>query len=468
MRLSIRSILAVCALGLFIAPAAGRFAGGATLGALFTALPLFALVYAQIVLINTGRVHVPSVTTRVVPIALWTALLLVSLARSNNPSHSGSGLLLLLLMWSGLLGSIILAAAELSTYSVRVRETIRIAVSLALPVYVLLNVVLFAIGVENPQPMSVNFPEGSLGALLGVRIERTLFPLAKSIQNFGVLSGLSLCVSLNVLLAERTRPWLRFASMNLCAFSVTALILADSRGPLLFGCIAGISVPLLQRLRLGKLVRLIVPVAPLLPALLLIGLTTIARTPFGQSVSRQPGDISSATGRAFIWGVATAKLIQNPSLQDIVGYGQYGAKGAGVSQAWASLFKGFLEDATLTSTHNLALQLIYDTGFLGLAIVLWLLWWALGRLHRDRTADNAVSTTAFSGIIFYLVIAGTTEATVSIGYSEPLILISLILATLAFSGRVNVSTLSEAPGRPARQEPTVPRDSALRDVAAPQ
>jgi hypothetical protein len=424
-------LLATGTLGMFIVPALGRFSGlGSAAGGVFAALPFAALLYAQVILINGGRVALPPLTTRILPFAMWSGILLVSVARSNNPAHAGLNGLFLVLMWAAILGAVVLLATQLTTCSSSERETILLAASLALPSYILLNVLLHVAGVANPNPLLVDHPEGSLGALLGLRVNRTLLPLARGINNFGVLAGLSLCLSLAVLLATRTAVWLRVVCCLLVAGALWGLVLVDSRGPLLFGALSGVVVPLLQKARLGRLTRWLAPAAPLLPVILLLGLAALARSPLARSVSRRPGDLTSATGRLFIWGVAGAKLIQHPSASDVVGYGQYGAKGAGVVNAWARSFVGFEADPMLTSTHNVSLQLVYDVGYLGLVLVLWIIWWALGRLHHDRTEDNDVSTTAFTGTIVFLVLAGTTEATISVIFIEPLIVLSLVLAVI--------------------------------------
>jgi O-antigen ligase len=433
-RVPVRVLLAAGMLSLFIVPALGRFLGlGASVGGVFAALPFAALVYTQVILVNTGSVLVPRLTTSAIPLMVWIALLLFSMVRSNNPMHSGSAGLLLVLLWTGIVGSIALVSAEICRHPEDRRETILLAAALALPTFVVLNVLLYAIGVRNPQPLLVDHPEGSLGALLGLRVARTLLPFARGINNFGVLAGMGLCSSLCIVLASRTGIWLRLTCVAIALTCVGALVLVDSRGPLLFGVLAGVAVPVMYRLRLVRLGRWAVFISPILPALLLLALAALARTPVAQSVSRNPGDLSSATGRVLIWGVATNKLLQNPSPIDFIGYGQYGAKGAGISTAWARAFQGFEADPTLASTHNFTLQLIYDMGYFGLVTVLWLVWWAVGRLYRQHSAANEVSTTAFTGMLIYLVLAGTTEATISIIFSEPLIILTFILALLAFT-----------------------------------
>jgi hypothetical protein len=426
-------LLATGALGMFVVPALGRFVGlGSAVGGVFAALPFAVLVYSQVILINGGRIALPQLTFRILPFAIWAGILLVSMARSNNPAHEGLGGILLVLMWGAILVAVALLAVQLTTCSMEERESILIAISLALPAYVLLNVLLHFAGVANPNPLLVDHPEGSLGALLGLRVKRTLLPMARGINNFGVLSGLSLCLSLTVLLANRTAIWLRAVCGVLVAGALWALVLVDSRGPLLFGVLSGVGVPMLRKLRLGGLARWVVPAAPLLPVGLLLGLALIARTPLARSVSRQPGDLTSATGRLFIWGVAGAKLVRHPALIDLVGYGQYGAKGAGVVNAWARSFVGFEADPTLTSTHNVSMQLVYDVGYLGLILVLWIIWWTLGRLQHDHTDENDVSNTALASILVFLVLAGTTEATISIIFIEPLTLLSLVVAVTGF------------------------------------
>ena len=373
-------------LGVFLIPALGRLveenrivSGGLAF------LPFFLLVFATTLLINRGHVALPrkSQLAGVTATIVWLILLVTSILRSNNENHVGAGGLMLAGLWGSIVGASLLIASDLSRRPKRTVEASLHANAGAAGVFAIANVLLQLVGVESREVLLVDFPEGRLAALLGLRIDRTLLPLARGVNNFGVVAGLGLAGAIAMMLTAG--PFVRRSAAGvLVAGCLVALVLVDSRGPLVFGLISGVGVVALFRTGRGLSLRWLAFIVPALPLILLLILAWMAQTEMGQALSRQQDDILSATGRTFIWAAAAGQLAAYPQMSDLVGYGQYGAKGAGISTAWASRFEAFESDPTLASTHNVTLQLVYDVGYLGLVAVLSLCWWMLSRLARLR------------------------------------------------------------------------------------
>lgn len=428
-RLSVSAGLAVILAGVFVLPALTRLLGGSTIvaGAL-AALPFAAALYLVVILANHGGLSIPSWRLRSWSLLFWALLLIVSLIRSNNQNHTGISGVLFITLWVGIIVSAAILAIEVHLRGYAAVSSVLWAVSIAGGILATANVVLQLAGIESVQRLLVDHPEGRLAQLLGLRLDRTLLPMARGINNFGVVAGMGVAGSLAVLSGPRQSLYKRLVAAPLLLGSIGAVVYVDSRGPLLFGVLAGLGVPLLFRARRGGAARYAALLAPALPLALLAVLSLAAQSELVRKFSRQQGDIASATGRALIWGAAAGRLAAAPSPMDAIGYGQYGAKGAGVSVVWASRFKDFEADPLLTSTHNLTLQLIYDVGYVGLIVILAVIWRALATLGRLFAVHDVSGALPASAVLVFLLIAGTTEATVSIIFPESLVFISLLLA----------------------------------------
>lgn len=431
---------------LFVIPALARLTDASTaLAGALAALPSAMLVYATFVLLHRGKVAVPSVAQLMGPLGLWSLLLTTSMLRSNNPSHVGYASVLLGALWLFLAGAGTIVAYEVSRHRDSVVDGVLKAFALGAGIFVIANLALHFLGISGSRTLLIDLPEGSLARMFGLRVERTLMPLASGVNNFGTIAGLAIATSLSLFLSSKVSLGTRVVLSVLLAGCILALFLTDSRGPLLFGVIAGASVPMAFRTRFGGLIRWVAFAAPVLPIALLAALALLARTDAARALSRQQGDLASATGRVIVWTFAAGRLVTQPSPTDVIGYGQYGPKGEGISAAWGPQFKGFMDDPTLISTHNLSLQLVYDMGYLGYAIVLLTIWWALGRLYllyRLRGLSGAVSLAA--GLLFIL-LAGTTEATIAIGFPEILVFFTF---SIAFTTFLTVSSTQSAAAQP--------------------
>jgi O-antigen ligase len=179
-------------------------------------------------------------------------------------------------------------------------------------------------------------------------------------------------------------------------------------------------------IRRERALRWIVPLTPILPLVLLLLLTQVARSPVGAFLSRRPGDIESATGRTLFWAAAVQEL-REPAPIHLVGWGQYGQATSGVSGAWRHWFLSYVGEAELMSLHNMSLQLVFDTGYLGYLMVLFSFWWLIGKFARwSRGGEFRTYHTLIALLLYYLFI-GTTEASVSLFFTENLLMIYLIM-----------------------------------------
>jgi len=393
-------------------------------------LPVAAAL-AALVVARGGRMVKPRITFATLAVWFPALLLVVSVLRSPALGDLAERLPVAAL-WFGtalLLYTLVAAAAARSgsSWSQVARWTL-----LAPAVFVMCNLLLWVFGVEPPEQLYVQLPEGRLTGLLGLQVTRVLFPLGRGVNNFGVVAGLGLAVSgVDFLQSVRSGKGRFLSSGVLAVGCLVAVVLCDSRGPLLFGLVSICVVSALASVGRVGMLKWFFAFAPILPILLWRVLPLLADSPLIALLSRRPGDIATATGRVIFWSAGVEEL-RHPSAGVAVGWGQYGHVTAGVSQAWADQFTSYVGEGELMSIHNGMLQLIFDVGVVGVLAWGWLVLTAVSQTDRPEVDPGVARIVA--GVMLYVVLAASTESVLSLYFPDILLAMFLTAFVAQASG----------------------------------
>jgi len=316
------------------------------------------------------------------------------------------------------------------------RTTIFRAFLLGYPLYMLINVGLFAAGMRSAVIEIEDDSNQVLGGL-GLHIGRALLPLGYGKNGMGTLAAASLLICL----FSWSRGWgwmARLAYVVLGLFSLVAIVLIDSRAALAFSFLA-IGIALRARrswrfVRLGKWIILAFPLVPILA----VWMFDVINKAGGISFLIRGGDsgarLGVGTGRGAIWGAVLDRLSQ-PEWIDLVGYGNFGHIESRVSAAYAWVFNSL--GGTINGVHNAFLQYVMDCGYLGGAIwlsMLFVLFSNLQRIGRERrVAGVELAMLAVSAFVY---LQSQTEPLGTIYNPESLM---LVIGLCIFSGAMSLS-----------------------------
>jgi len=364
------------------------------------------------------------------------ALLTVAILRAGYPSTVQGALL----SAGTVLAVATFAAAWLAgPGSGRARDEVRSALCAAPVVYVATNVCLWLVGVESNTTLDRAPTE--FGWLLGLD-QRVVFPLGGGgINNFGVITGAALTSSLIFLRRGHHRRW---GVLGLLV-SEGAIIAVDSRAAFAAALIATGLVLLLTHRRRSEVLPWLALSIPVSSYLVTLGVTAIA--PFvGESLSRQAGDFATGTSRFQLWDIVTSYLAQFQWVH-LVGFGINGQRSSDLSSNYLSLFREY-KSPDLNSLHNAGFQYIIDTGYIGLGIVVLVMFVCLRRLVIAQSREQSASTTALLALLVYCCFVGWTDAAPTIFGRELFMLWLMVLIAAVFTNQKRRSPGTKAGSGP--------------------
>jgi O-antigen ligase len=186
---------------------------------------------------------------------------------------------------------------------------------------------------------------------------------------------------------------------------------------------------LTRRIRTSAGIAVLLPLSPII---LLTALGFLAGYG-GNLLSRQNGDISTGNNRLYIWRVVFDYL-KSPHFSQFIGYGANGQSISHLSDYYAYLFN-FTTDATLYTTHNIALQTILDTGYIGLVVLVAVVVAAIRCFERnlDGAPGGAPLAAGPLALLLVLVLAGLVDAAPSYLFLDTFVLFAITLASAAGS-----------------------------------
>ena len=362
------------------------------------------------------------------------------------------------------------------------RDRRLLAIALAPFVYVLINGLLTAAGVQAPLPPGATAGErGTVGSqsqllsFLGIAGGREQFPLATSINLYsiiaaGAFAGLAV---LRIRAPERLPRKIAWPAMAICLVEV---LIGDSRTALGVAFVIVLIFLIWRRFNGTSIVALLIPAFPLIVVgvLRVIGSSSVGsllgRT--GGAGQNNLGSVASGTGRTYIWS-GVWQVLKHFSFHDVIGWGAAGQIPSGASLRYIFVFPQ--DNLAYTAfTHNLTLQVLLDEGLIGLVILVAVLARTSVLLKRHLREEPSSPAAALVAMLLVFILCGGTEVSPTYYTEEVLIMTFLIAgaaAALAGSPRpeepvLGVASELEARSRaPARAKP--PPEKVLVTTGAP-
>jgi hypothetical protein len=305
----------------------------------------------------------------------------------------------------------------------RERNERLLAIALAPAVYVTINALMNLAGLQSPEPGGLNTGSpAELLQFLGIPSDRTKFPMATSVNLFSIVASAALA-SVVVLRTTAPQAISRAAAWAIGAACVYCLLLGDSRGALVIAVI--VAVILVTNVRIPA--KLIACTIPLLPFIILGATALISGTGLDHALSRGTGrfeEVATATGRLFIWK-GSWEVLRHFGVQQLYGWGAAGHVTSGASARYAYVFPGNATAETVF-THDIDLQMIFDTGYAGLAVYVLAVGVSWYRLQRFLRLDPKSPAVALVAILLVIVLSGATEVSPTY-YSQEALLATLMI-----------------------------------------
>ncbi len=294
------------------------------------------------------------------------------------------------------------------------------AVFYGLILYILVNVVTYVLGFENPEDYFLSARPALMLKALHINLNRVTFPFSSGLNTFGIVAAAGLVVASLKMVFSRSRgeKVLGLLSALVC---LGAILAVDSRGALVFALFT-ILLAVIFPTRAVKLWRWIPLVAPLLP-LFVIFVQNYLPFELFQDLMRNPTayEVDLLSGRQQIWTIILDQF-KDFDWNHLIGYGYHGQVLSGLSQNYAFLFSNFIFGET-ASAHNFALQTLLDFGYVGFIAVYWLilsLSFRLAWLVKVNTSEPQAKIAFF--LFFFIVLAGSTEIVLTPDHVEIFVL----------------------------------------------
>jgi len=297
-------------------------------------------------------------------------------------------------------------------------------------IFVMVNLVLHALGVKPPQQLGQAASTGDAVMLsfLGMDIQRVFFPLATSLNSYGVISGVTMVAGFAMFWRSSGGWGARFWWLCMMLAGVVSALLSDTRGAALFAVLAMLAMALPWRLwSKAHWFILASPLAFLAAAGLIVFLSAEG-SDLIQGVTRAdalPGDVGS--GRLLVWA-SVVDLLYPFEINHLIGYGAYGQVTSGVSRYYEMMFS-YLDNPAYATLHNTILQYVVDAGYVGFGLLFYLLFSGT-RTHcaNDNFRKKGGTGVAVVSVVLFLIMAGWTESVISLYFRDTLFLLVMISA----------------------------------------
>ncbi|HCS40039.1 MAG TPA: hypothetical protein DIW44_10710 [Anaerolineaceae bacterium] len=310
-------------------------------------------------------------------------------------------------------------------------KTYREVIYLGLILYIVVNSVTQLLGFINQKEIYLSLRPAVMLQFVGISTFRVLFPFSSGINSEGMIAGAGLCVSALLFFFNSTNSKKVIGGIGII-FSLYEILLTDSRGALFFAAIT-IFIAIVFSAKSIIFWRWLPLFTPAIP-LFLLAVQKIIPLKFIEALSRN--SVISGTeifsGRQLIWN-GILDHFNHFQFIHLFGYGYHGQQISGISTSYSYLFTNFIS-SELATAHNFLLQTLIELGYIGLIIVFWLvtsLFFSLAKLIKNNPKDITFRILFF--LIFFLVLAGTTETTLTPDHQEIFFIFILIWATVGVS-----------------------------------
>jgi O-antigen ligase len=277
-----------------------------------------------------------------------------------------------------------------------------------LGIFVLVNIISFILNPTFSTESATTF------RFIGINTKRIVFPLNPDVHpnTFGTLGGYLLVMSVAFLKhVSDIVPKLRTRLYVYAVSGIIVILMSDSRG-ILFSAILCLAVMfMLHSFNKLNIIKYAVWLIPFSNIIFMSFLEYTASTSAASSLSRNNGsDIATGNSRKFIYMAANNELADFKPIH-MIGFGEYGPYGAGLTKYYMEekfLMESEAEKLISSITHNTALQLIFDIGYIGLAVYMLLLLTLFSHVYK-LYKKRSPSLMAISYLIVYIILMGTSE-----------------------------------------------------------
>lgn len=201
-----------------------------------------------------------------------------------------------------------------------------------------------------------------------------------------------------------------------------ALLFIGSRVPIIALLLSFILVPLLMKIRLSFVVKLIALIIPLIATIITVLIPRIPEMTGFEFLSRNSEELYTSNSRTLIWDVIIYD-ISNISFATLFGSGEYGNLAFQSSQSYLEIFQNFTDSEVKTS-HNTFFQIILDLGYIYLGFFIFVLSKCMNVLFGNKNNQFA-KIFIVSFLIFLL--TGTTEVVIGSYYMPTTFVLLMII-----------------------------------------
>jgi hypothetical protein len=306
-----------------------------------------------------------------------------------------------------------------------------LAILLAPVVYVTINLLLAIGGVQNPVPAGATAgTQAQLLGFIGIAGARQEYPLSTSINLYSIVASSSLA-GLIVLRLRAPELLPRIVAWPLIVICLYVVISGDSRTTLAAALVVVLVFVVWRRFAGAPWIA---GVMAFFPLTVIGGLELLSSSGIASLLSRSSGgqtnfsSFSTGTGRVYLWRGAW-EVIKHFSLQDVIGWGAAGQIPSLASTHYAFVFPT-QPLAYTVFTHNAVLQTILDEGYIGLLILVVLVWRTFVLLRRHLRLDPRSPAAGLVAVLLVIILSGATEVSPSY-YSEEVLLMVFLIAGAA-------------------------------------
>ena len=403
---------------------------------------------------NKGTLYIrrPSLSSKAWVYILFLLVWAVSILRTARPGASVVGHI-------NDLGTIFMLSLVLYQYiatqfeekvnfdTVFTRETIKMLLLPSIIIATLLSC--YILGYNNPSTKILRMGEEMvILKALGIKMVKKAIPFTGGAAPnlFGIWSGgtfvLNLIAIMVLKLDRRTKIILYINGLVIFGF----LLFADSRGTLFSTIVTAAVVYMTFKFRMTGFLRVFVIVVPIMPFIFVTIMGLLAQTFLAEKLSRRGGaqNLSTLSARTVIWEECL-KEFGEPKPIHLIGWGEHGEKPSGVVDRYIGIFPEDWEslDDGLMVTHNFFFQAFFDTGYLGVFLIMYSL------LAAMNNAIFLFMKGYRAGIIFiaflvYYVLSGALESTFGNHFRAYAVIFLLIMAYI-FAFRSEYDRMTGAP-----------------------
>jgi O-antigen ligase len=322
------------------------------------------------------------------------------------------------------------------------------AIAYSIILFVVVNIMAYYFGLSNQEELYVTSRPAVMLRYFGISTDRVLFPLVSGINTFGIIAGAALCISI-ILLSNHSQKGDKVIGIIGLLFSAYGILLTDCRGALFFAAVT-IFTSLFFPTRFVKLFCWLPLFAPLLPFIYIFIQENIPYWVI-QGLLRTPflGNVDILSGRGIIWKTIIDHYSDFQFIH-LFGYGYHGEAISGLSAKYSYLFTNFINSDWIT-VHNYFLQTLLEIGYLGLILMVWFITTITTRLASMTVAnpgDNSAKILFY--LMFYFILAGTTETVLSTYHLELFYIFLLIISAVGAAPAVH--SLPQKNGKGSNQK----------------